>query len=771
MNTIMYMNRPASWWHDNWREGTPLGNGLHGALVYGNAARERIILTHARLWRGARQMDVPDVSDVLPKMRELIFSGNVPQADRMLVDALRQRGYAPQGAFPYPGADLHVTLPAVHGFSRYRRSLDLSTAESGVTYVDGVERINRRSFVSRTDDVVVVECHKDSQISITVHTSDIPDQAAFLPTNPYTRTEPGWIYFKALIDGVEHGAVARIVTHEKKLILVKLYTDGSSETKWDELRTELEKLEADYDVLLARHVIAHQRLFNACQFSLHDDVFSTSATNEELLDAAYDTGLPNALTERMWAFGRYLLVCATRTGGLPCNLTGLWSGEYRAFWAFNMANINLEMTYWQAPSAGLAELMLPVFDYYDAAMEDMRENARRIYGCRGIFLPAVTMPGGMKHLTLAPHITNWTAGAGWIAQHYFDYYRYTGDFDFLKNRALPFMKEAALFYLDFVIWQNGKWHVCPSVSPENHTRYYKMAGKDFSDPHSLNDVGDGTQSAIDAAMDIAIIKELFTHLLLIDKTTGLISSDDRATYEKMLTGAIDYQTNEFGAPREWLREHFPDNDLHRHQSHLYPMFPGLELARKDARTTEIYHQGALRRMTVGLSHQTSWSLVQNANTMARVRDGESALESLALIARSCLMRNLFTTHNDWRGSGIGLDMPWAPFQIDANTGWPSAVQEMLLFSDIDRIDLLPALPKAWVKGRIGTLNTRCGVNVDMNWDQETNTCAVTLQSTRGGIFTLYLPDGTCREMQLSAGDVRAFDFPIRSSSDNAACCE
>ncbi|MFC5406166.1 glycosyl hydrolase family 95 catalytic domain-containing protein [Cohnella soli] len=752
MRYAMHMKRPASWWNDNWREGTPLGNGLHGALMYGNTANERVMLTHSRLWREGTQPDIPDVSDVLPAMRELIFAGEVPTADRMITDALIERGYAPREAFPFPAADLNLVLPAVKGFSRYRRGLDMSSAEAYVRYMDGDTRMERRGFVSRSDDVVVVECHKDTEISLSIHRPDSTDEEIKLPENVCTVVDGEWLYFKAEIAGVEHGAVARVIKGDTALILVKLYTEGDSSVKWPALKARLADLPANYAPLFERHVAEHRRLFDACRFVLEDREFDQETTNEQLLDAAYDEGMPNALAERMWAYGRYLLISATTTGGLPCNLTGLWSGDYEAFWSFNMANINLQMTYWQALQGGLSELMLPVFDYYDFAIEDMKENARKLYGCSGIFLPAVTMPGCMRHVCLAPHITNWTAGAGWIAQHYYDYYLFTRETDFLEKRALPFMTEAAKFYIDFVLWQGDTWHVCPSVSPENRTLNYKMGNIEL---------GDGTQSAIDATMDIAVIKELFTNLLAIGDATSLVSVSDMAAYKRMLDGAPAYQINEWGAPREWLHEDFPDNDLHRHQSHLYPMYPGLEHARRDEATTEIYRRGAVRRMTVGLSCQTSWSLVQNANMMARVKEAELALESLNLIAKSCLMRNLFTTCNDWRGSGIGLEFPLAPFQLDANAGWSSAVQEMLLFSDAERVELLPALPPKWERGQIGPLHTRCGISVELSWDRDANEASVILLASRDTSYRLVMPDGGQRTITMKAGDVQKSAFGLR----------
>ena len=121
------------------------------------------MLTHTRLWREGRQVEIPDVSDVLPRMRELIFAGEVPNADRLITDALIERGYSPHETYPFPAADLNLYLPAVKGFSRYRRGLNISTAEAFVSYMDGDEQIRRRGFVSRADDVVV-ECHRDTHV-------------------------------------------------------------------------------------------------------------------------------------------------------------------------------------------------------------------------------------------------------------------------------------------------------------------------------------------------------------------------------------------------------------------------------------------------------------------------------------------------------------------------------------------------------------------------------------------------------------------------------
>ena len=111
-----------------------------------------------------------------------------------------------------------------------------------------------------------------------------------------------------------------------------------------------------------------------------------------MLLEAYGGETPTALVERLWAYGRYLLLSSSRSGGNPCPLHGLWLGEYRGLWSFNMANENLQMIYWQALPGGMPETLLAVFDYYERRMDDFRANARNLYGCRGILIPANTAP-------------------------------------------------------------------------------------------------------------------------------------------------------------------------------------------------------------------------------------------------------------------------------------------------------------------------------------------------------------------------------------------
>lgn len=763
---LLRMAQPAGWW----RDGFPLGNGTLGAMPYGRLCEERILINHERLWYNGVRPTLPDLSGLLGECRRLIEKGSFAAANELYWNALEEQGGEGRCAVYHPAADLCLRSTSESRFKNYQRFLDMASGEALTYWEWNDEPQVRRVLVSRSDDCIVVEQlgggldQQPWELTLELHElvdAIRTDGELFEPPIEFAaNADDPWItgigrYTDPTYKNAEYGVVARVIAAEdatiesngsatglivhdtnRLLIIAKVFVYEPAETAIKRLKSELATLSPDYDTLREQHVAKHRPMFESCRI-LFSDTTNVDATNEELLQAAYSGNMPVALLQKMTDYGRYLLLTSANRHSLPSNLQGIWNGDYAPPWdCFFMINENLQMNYWQALPGGLNDKALGVFRFYESNLADYRENARKLFGCRGIFIPSLTSPETGLSTHKGSWIVNWISGAGWLCQHFYDYYLFTGDETFLSDRLLPFMKEVALFYEDYFEYDaDEKVVIAPSVSPENWPR-------EFCNIHS--DTSIHPRLTVNATMDVAIARELLGNLLQGARDCGLYS-EHWEKWECMLEGLPAYEVNDDGAVREWLDHRFSDNYEHRHLSHIYPVFPGFEISRESHPAIfESFQIAVDKRRTVGLKAQSGWSLAHMANIEARMGYGEGAMECLETLAQTCVGKNLFTYHNDYRGSGITIERQFgrsAPFQIDANMGLTAAVYEMLIQSRPGSIKLLPAMPAALRSGKAFGLQTRAGVAVDMEWQLEPMAIQATFCSQRDQTIEVQVSQG------------------------------
>ena len=738
---------PAECWNDT----TPLGNGTLGASVYGCVYDERILINHEALYNWVCNKGYPDISYALKEVRALMDEGKYKEANTYYTDIISKTGFRSNKGKFFPAFDIHMIFETEAAPENYSRVLDMEKGICTVSYTENGEKCTRVVFASQRERTIIVNLKKTKPFSLKISLerhdmSDYVDNFYCDEFKSYARD--GYVYSESKTGGGLHfSGIVKVqktdgnivsggsdtslnagmsgeatlkdyVKIENATSVTLVFNMDKSPLPFEKMVELVDNCTKDFDTMLKEQAEDFSALFNKTRLSLADQ---ENVSNEQLFLNSYGGAVDPRFIEKMADFGRYLLISSSVGCEFPANLQGLWNGAYSPAWActfFN--NENIQMAYWQAYAGNLSEATLPLFNLYEKFFDDYRENAKNLFGCRGILLPLFMDNSNGKKENTQPHVLYWTGSSAWISAIYYDYYLYTGDEKFLRERAYPFMKEAALFYEDFMVYgENGKLKSYPSNSPENNPDGTFEGAKQIS-------------VSINSTMDFALLKELLTNLVASAERLG-IDSDKQSDWKKMLGAIPEYEINEDGAIKEWMHPDFKDNYHHRHQSHIYPLFPGFEVNEENnPELFEAMRVAVNKRLVIGLKSQTGWSLAHMANIFARLGDGEGAKECLDLLIRFCTGANLYTYHNDWRNMGVTLKYMHAghaPYQVDANMGFVSAVYEMLLYSDGDKIKLLPALPKELKTGRIEHIQARGGFDVSINWNE--NQVSVKIKSLLG----------------------------------------
>jgi alpha-L-fucosidase 2 len=304
-------------------------------------------------------------------------------------------------------------------------------------------------------------------------------------------------------------------------------------------------------------------------------------------------------------------------------------------------------------------------------------------------------------------------GGIWVASDLWEHYRFTGDREFLARRAYPVLKEAAEFFLDYMV-EHPKygWLVTgPAVSPENA----------FVAPG-----GQACSESMGPTCDRVLVYDLFSSCIAASETLG-IDADFRARLQTAQTKLPPLRIGRHGQLMEWLEDFEEAVPNHRHTTHLIALYPSNQIT---PQTTPAFAQAARvtlqRRLSRADWEDVEWSRGNLINFYARLGDGEQAHHHLLGLLREDTDTDLLTFS---RGGIAGA--PQNIFSIDGNYAAAAGMTEMLLQSHAGEIQLLPALPRAWANGRVKGLCARGGFTVDMSWKDGRLQNAVIL-SKQGG---------------------------------------
>jgi len=716
------------------------GNGELGAIPMLRLANETVTLSHDQLMLRSRKPNLPDVSRILPKVRQLIAKRKYQDAKKLWTSTIdKTYDYRGPDAF-HPAMDVTVDQLGIDPAKStdQRRYVNYETGEVAITWTQGDVRYERKLFVSRKDNVLVMKLSASKPGAVTARFGLLPTalkreelgDGKNVRVPRFTREYKAKVVLREVpitfnltteddkvltllarydtggrhkMIGGEYGAVACLyakggdrktdklrLAFDKadEVVLVQgLFTNQPSTTALPVLRKRVAALPGDYDTLLRRHVRIHRELFLRCTVDLDADPRYRAMTNEDLFQTVRKGKGYRAMLERLYDAGRFILMASSSKTSNPAHLKAVWTGIYGPGWAADYHNdINVQMSYWQALPGNMPEVTLGYFKYFDSMVPDFRTNAKRLYGCRGIRAPISMTSNG---LTYYSGFSMWTGAAPWLAQLYYDYWLFTGDRDFLKNRAIPFMKEVALFYEDFLFEGNdGRLVFSPSLSPENSPANTR-------------------ESCVDTTTaDVAMARELLTNLC---NACGLLSIEKEgvARWRKLLKKLPEYNVDKKNRLTEWLDPNLKDNYSHRHLMHIYPLFPGFEATPE--RTPELYEAARNALLAKGFPSQCNFTYPVMASSYTRISDGNRAGAALIDLVRRGLIRPSM-------GTQVGEGRRWPVVQFETTMACPSALLDMLFYSDPTLLRIGPALPNMLPTGRAGGMLIRGGGTVDIDWD-------------------------------------------------------
>ena len=659
----------------SWDEAMPLGNGKIGALIYGDGPL-KISLDRVDLWDKRVNPKTLEKGFTFKNLTDLALSGRAEdwkERERLFEDIFTEK--------PYPSKITAGRLELDFGekCSIIDSEIDIYKATAKVLVGNNLKI---EAFTSATDYVGVMKVDGDYKLNIHIpeYLSRPEGENGFDPNGGFGYPKAEVVkdgeftyYVQSTFTDFKFGIVVleKAVNGLKEIYFTIATTSDGEDFISIAKESLLKASQKGYAVLKTEHEKWWKKYWAKTEISLGDN----------LLESVY---------YRSW----YLFASCSRKGFYPMPLQGVWtadSGTIPPWKGDYHYDTNTELSYQAYLKADRLEEGRVFIDYLWNMRSQFKTFAREFYGVNGLMIPSCATidgkaMGGWAHYSLSPTMTIWTA------QGFDEYYLYTGDRAFLKNRAYPFFREVGKAIKGLLKEKNGKLYLPLSSSPE----IFDDTKRAYLEPNSN--------------FDLALLIYLYKTLISYCEILGL----DKSEYEQILAKLDDVAINKDGVVMLDKTQLLPES--HRHFSHAMCLYP-LHIINYDSEENKrIYEATLLHLEQLGTGWWVGFSFAMSAQIYAMAKNGNSAYERLRQFALGFVADNGFHLNGDFKKYGFS-QWHYRPFTLESLYGYADAIHETLMQDHMGFIDLLPAISQLLGKVSFKKMRSQGGVLVSCNGDK------------------------------------------------------